>query len=263
MLLAGCFEADSDPLIPYAHLDTTLIDESSGLCASSNHPHIYWTHNDSGDTPRIFAIDKENPARSRTIRIKGADHVDWEAIASLDAKHLIIGDFGNNYSLREDLKLYVIPEPDPDTREEVSVERVIPFRYEDQTSLLGKRNFDCEAMFVREGRIYLLSKHRSDTATTLYRLEGNLARVVDTFDVGGKVTDAAYDKATGYVAVLTYEKVWVFRPKKGDESIFTGDAYSLPIDLKQCESIVFEGKNLIIGNEQGELFSLPLSRIIP
>ena len=33
------------------------ITESSGLAASKLHPGVYWTHNDSGDGPYVYAID--------------------------------------------------------------------------------------------------------------------------------------------------------------------------------------------------------------
>ena len=33
------------------------LDEISGIIASRRNPHVWWVHNDSGDTARIFASD--------------------------------------------------------------------------------------------------------------------------------------------------------------------------------------------------------------
>ena len=43
-------------LTPYAKIDFDQITESSGLVKSRKYPSVYWTHNDSGDSARIFAI---------------------------------------------------------------------------------------------------------------------------------------------------------------------------------------------------------------
>src|SRR5262249_25920895 len=38
-------------------INTTAIDEDSGLAASRVNSNVLWTHNDSGDTSRVFAIN--------------------------------------------------------------------------------------------------------------------------------------------------------------------------------------------------------------
>ena len=45
------------PATQLAVLKDKSIKESSGIAASRNHPDIYWTHNDSGDGPFIYAFD--------------------------------------------------------------------------------------------------------------------------------------------------------------------------------------------------------------
>ena len=35
----------------------TELRESSGLGVSQSYPGVFWTHNDSGDGPRLYAID--------------------------------------------------------------------------------------------------------------------------------------------------------------------------------------------------------------
>jgi len=42
--------------VEVARLSSHSITEASGLCASRLHPGVLFTHNDSGDTHRIYAI---------------------------------------------------------------------------------------------------------------------------------------------------------------------------------------------------------------
>ena len=46
-------------LIPYALIDFDEIVESSGIIKSKKYPGVFWTHNDSGDSARIFAITED------------------------------------------------------------------------------------------------------------------------------------------------------------------------------------------------------------
>jgi hypothetical protein len=62
-------------------LQDSAINESSGIVASRTTPGVYWTHNDSGDGPYIYALD-EHGARRGTWRVKGASARDWEDIAA-------------------------------------------------------------------------------------------------------------------------------------------------------------------------------------
>lgn len=62
--LAGCFAIATWTARGQAvdfesrRLQSDAISESSGLVASRTHDGVFWTHNDSGDAPRIFAIDR-------------------------------------------------------------------------------------------------------------------------------------------------------------------------------------------------------------
>ena len=73
--------------------------ESSGLAASARHAGILWTHNDSGDFARIYAIGPDGRTRA-VIRLAGQRPRDWEAIAAGPAGTLWIGDIGDNSGRR-------------------------------------------------------------------------------------------------------------------------------------------------------------------
>src|SRR5438477_556362 len=48
------------------------IDESSGLAASRKYPGCLWTHNDSGDSARLFLLDAQGKTLSE-VDVQGAD----------------------------------------------------------------------------------------------------------------------------------------------------------------------------------------------
>src|SRR3982751_2335002 len=54
--------------------------ESSGIAASKCQPGVYWTHNDSGDGPNIYAFN-EKGQNLGTFRVSNAQNDDWEDIA--------------------------------------------------------------------------------------------------------------------------------------------------------------------------------------
>lgn len=116
------------------------IAESSGLIASRTMPGLFWTHNDSGDSPRLFLLDGKGKTTA-TLRVKNAEAVDWEDISQIRRNgkdHLLIADVGNNARRRMQVQLYLMEEPivprkDPDKpfAGEVSTIQTIRVQYED------------------------------------------------------------------------------------------------------------------------------------
>ncbi|HEU4874122.1 MAG TPA: hypothetical protein VFT44_13565, partial [Pyrinomonadaceae bacterium] len=91
------------------------ISESSGLAASRSTPGAYWTHNDSGDGPFIYAFDTRGDSLG-VFRIAGAQARDWEDMAvgpgpQRGKSYLYIGDIGDNNDARAEIVVYRVPEP--------------------------------------------------------------------------------------------------------------------------------------------------------
>jgi hypothetical protein len=112
----------------------------------------------------------------------------------------------------------------------------------------------------------LLTKHRSDNRTRLYRLEGdspkrsNPLRLVDSFEIGGMVTAADASPNGKLVAVLTYTALWVFEYDRATGSIFRKSVRKTPMFAWQAEAVAWDGNDsLVVGNEQGQLFRVALS----
>lgn len=131
------------------HLKLT---ESSGICRSPTIPGLYYSHNDSGNAPTLYAFDElgenlgEYPLNLRPI--------DCEAISSgmvNSVPTIILCDVGDNNLARLSYKIHVINEVSGTSGPTFS--RSINFTYPD-----GKRR-NCEsATLLPDGKIILVTK---------------------------------------------------------------------------------------------------------
>jgi hypothetical protein len=272
--------ATQDPLSPTqsrnvlekrGKIGNRAISESSGLVKSRRWLNLFWTHNDSGDGPRIFAIkgDGTNVDNGSTwnagIQVTGAENIDWEDIAIDDNGYLIIGDIGNNVSHRSLLALYRVREPDP-FRDQVTLPaETIAVYFPDR---LGPA-FDSEALFWAKGSIYLLTKTRGGTNTGLYRLDANQPKGkeplirIGSFDFGAPVTAADASPDGRHLAVLTYRAVWLFERPVEKDNYLRGKRSSFSFRIWQCEAVCFDDGKLLISNEGRRLFELDVGVLLP
>ena len=91
------------------------INESSGVALSTVTPGVVFTHNDSGDAPRFFAVGPTGETLA-TYTVAGAGAVDWEDMArgpasNGDGSSLYFADIGNNLRDRAVLDVYEVAEP--------------------------------------------------------------------------------------------------------------------------------------------------------
>ncbi|MCC5849057.1 MAG: hypothetical protein JJU29_13305 [Verrucomicrobia bacterium] len=266
-------------LEPAGQIQDERVAESSGLAHSRQFPGLWWTHNDSGHTPHLFPMDAEGKKLGEPVLIEEARNVDWEDLAADDHGQIWISDLGNNANRRRDLAVYIIDEPRPLPEDEgggfpesVPVKRKIRVRYPDQEAFPPeKRNFDSEAIFVRGKTLYVLTKHRSDTDTKLYKLEddgGDEEQVLvhlQTFPDIGMVTAAALHPDDKRLAVLTYTGVWVFETDGDTERFLDGNVWRMittPVVWRQVEAIDWlDDETLLITNEQRDVYRIGLEQL--
>lgn len=103
------------PPVSIATIKNNSISESSGLTASRLTPGAYWTHNDSGDGPFIYAFDIRGSSLA-VFRVAGAQARDWEDMASgpgpqRNKSYLYLGDIGDNNRARSEIIVYRVIEP--------------------------------------------------------------------------------------------------------------------------------------------------------
>ncbi len=136
------------------------VDESSGLACSRRTSGVFWTHNDSGDRPRIFAFNRRGEDLG-TFRVLGAAALDWEDMASVrlgEKPYLLCADTGDNARRRKTATVYLVEEPalgkdgEP-PRGAVGAAQAIHFTYED-----GPQNCEAVAIDATEGVLYLVTK---------------------------------------------------------------------------------------------------------
>jgi hypothetical protein len=256
-------------------LNLKLVPECSALWASPSQPGVFWTLADSGAKAAVTPVRADGTMVPvgrgfwGSVSLKGATNVDWEAIAGDAAGNLIVGDVGNNVSRRKELALYLFKEPAPGATEVADVRKVV-FSWPDQTAFPDPElTHDCEAMFLLRGKLYLLTKHRRDTLTDLWRAEipaaGTRATLTKLarFDVGGMVTDACLSPDQKRLAILTYRNVWVFDVPAVGEDFFHAPALHAPISPPmlsfQVEGCAWlDAGHLLVGSEQGDLFRIAL-----
>tara|TARA_B110000263_G_scaffold221171_1_gene209480 strand:+ start:42 stop:1013 length:972 start_codon:yes stop_codon:yes gene_type:complete len=203
------------------------VSESSGLGISRSYPGAFWTHNDSGDAPRFYALD-ESAGLLATIDVQGVEARDWEAMALGPCPHhsvrscLYAGDIGDNLSLRDSVVVHVIEEPDPFAGDStVSAIGSVRFVYPDGPH-------DAEGLAITgAGDLVVVTKERKQT-TWLFQIPARDvsaaiedARVV-TLGAGTQLpihpdraavryaTGAALNARGDYLAVRTYAEIYVF-----------------------------------------------------
>ncbi|NQT64302.1 MAG: hypothetical protein HQ556_15180 [Candidatus Marinimicrobia bacterium] len=271
------------------------IDEQSAIIKSQTYDNVYWLCNDSGDKPFVFPVTGQGEMivpdfmKKRYIgkkideypgiKIKNASLIDWEALAVLKDT-LIIADVGNNGNTRRDMGVYLIPEPNPRSIYETRPLLWLPVRYEDQSKYPAEEwEFDCESIFTFQGKIYFLTKHRSDrhirkpaAATKLYRMDtrfthkANVLKLINRKDnLGGWVTDASMAQDESAMVLIAQNPlatiIWYFpKPKQGDDFLAqTPRSYSL-VKADQAEGVCFKDpQTIIVTNEQREWFEIPLT----
>jgi hypothetical protein len=140
------------------------IGESSGLAVSPSHPDVLWTHDDSGNPPRLFALGSSGRV-SATVRVTGVPDVDWEALAAFrDATGralLAVGDIGDNLGNRQLVEVDVVAEPSPLLDSEVRPLLRLRLRYPD-----GPR--DAETLLVDRGRGRMFVVSKGVLGSTVY-----------------------------------------------------------------------------------------------
>jgi hypothetical protein len=160
-----------------ATLEDASINESSGLVASRRNPDLFWTHNDSGDDPLIYAFDRRGRRRG-VWRVEGAQARDWEDIAigpgpKSGQPYLYIGDIGDNSNSRREIIVYRVPEPLIESNDAASSRKnprstetaeVIRMQYPD-----GPHNAEALMTHPLTGDIYIATK-TSAAATVIYKL---------------------------------------------------------------------------------------------
>ncbi len=246
--------------------------ESSGLQAVT--PARLLTHNDSGDQPRFFVVDTSGNLL-HTRYLENATTIDVEDITSDSNGNIYLGDFGNNFNTRTDLKIYKISAAEVMSGENVATQ-IIGFNYPDQISFPPapqEQNFDCEAFFYYRDSLYLFSKNRGTSLySKMYRLpskEGNYnALLVDSFFTGHWITSAAINPSATAFVLLSESNLFLYTGF-ANGNFSNAVMQQFEIDSSQKEGICFLNDTAIyitdegVPGNAGNLYFTSLGNYIP
>ncbi|HBJ35221.1 MAG TPA: hypothetical protein DDZ51_10795 [Planctomycetaceae bacterium] len=234
-----------------ATLENASVTESSGLAFSNLSSDLLWTHNDSGDSARLFAFDR-NGKTTGGCELAAVDATDFEDMASFvqdSVARLVVADVGDNGSVRPFVSLYFFDEPPPDQQTTVKGWTRIDVRYAD-----GPR--DCEAILVdvRRGVVTLITKsflpvasvyelplpkrvrHNGDATAAEAQVLARVAALPIPL-----VTAADHDPAAGDVILTNYFQMFRYAGDQNDKAWWqsTPTAIDLP-RLKQIEAVAVD-----------------------
>jgi hypothetical protein len=180
--------------------------ELSGLALSRS--GTLWTHNDSGDSPRVFALDRRGRFQ-REVTVAGAEAIDWEDIAAR-GRTLYVGDIGDNLAARPNVTVYRFAEPPPGTTS-VTAQR-IDLRYAD-----GAHDAETVLVDPRSGAIVIVTKDIGGQAGVYVASKGRLRKRA-TLELGvGQPLTAGDVSGDGRTIVLrSYDRAFVFARRAGE-----------------------------------------------
>ncbi len=229
-------------------LSADAITEASGLVFGEQ---ALWTHNDSGGTARLFALDSDG-ALLGTLELTNAPARDWEDIATWGPL-LVIADVGDNDEKRTDARLIIVAEPEGLEGGEVlqtTEYLVLPL------DLDAPANIEAVAIDPQTDALVLLTKSE-DGAHLLIAEPGwadeDVVRPIDhgtilfgEGDLPGSplATGMDIDPVGHRIVVQTYTGPWLFRRDGELADAFFGTPCEVPGMLEQNEAVAIDGPRL-------------------
>lgn len=264
--------------VEIATLANRQINESSGLACSRRTPGVFWTHNDSGGRPRVFAFNRKGEHLAE-LTIRGARAIDWEDMCSFKQggkSYLLLADTGDNARKRKRCTLYIVEEPklDPTKRnvklfvkntQNAKIAKRIRYTYEDGPH-------DCESVAVDPTSNTILLVSKRGTERYVYTLplpektpqKPQVAKKIATLRIPNTTAMDISPDGTRAI-VLTYMMAYEYSRRDGESwaQAFARPGRTLLMPLrKQGEGICFgpDGKNLYLTSEK---LPTPLIEIKP
>jgi hypothetical protein len=230
-----------------ATLNIKGLNEISGIVSSRKNPGVLWLHEDSGNTPTLFALNAQGDLIG-TIQITNAPSIDWEdmAIGPCGADDcLFIADVGDNAAKRKNVSILRLIEPDLKGLTPFQL-KITPeqfsFQYPDGPQ-------DVEAMAITpQGMPVLFSKRQDGTSKVFLfsDLQSNPTQIA-TLNLGKKGLAASVTAADmlpdgSRVLIRAYFLALEYRLPQADIlQIESAEVVPVPTGLElQGESIAYE-----------------------
>ena len=256
-------------VIDTAFLAAPRLVESSGVVASELVPGVYWSHNDSGDGPFLYATDSTGRDLG-AVRVALAGAVDWEELAAgpcfvAPGRCLYAADIGDNRRRRARVVLYRLREPAPPNGPADTL-RTVPL-LDSLVLVYPDRLHDAEALVVTPGGAVLLVTKDLFGPAVLYRTTAAAGATPRTLTevgplamatgiaTGRLATGAALSPDGALLVVRTYVSLHFFR-LNGDSlpvPLNPRRGITIPVVEPQGEGVAFDGPDrLVLTSERGE-----------
>lgn len=232
-----------------------LISEASGLVASRQNPGVLWVHNDSGDKPRVYAINTKGDLLG-ICNVGGATARDWEDIAigpgpDPNRQYLYIGDIGDNQAKYPEVIVYRVPEPKLDAAVAFGMMPIGPAEAIHLTYPGGPRDAETLLVDPQTRDIYIIAKRElfskvyragyPQSTTQQTRLEA-VTVLPWGFATGG---DVSPDGREVIVRSMGNASLWTRPAGEPLWHAFSGRQIHLPLaNEPQGEAICFDSQGL-------------------
>ncbi len=240
-------------------LGSSDIHEASGLGDSALNPGVLWTHNDSGDGARLFALAHDG--RLLGTYTLDTPTRDWEDLSlgwddNLGAPAIYVGDIGDNAESRESIVVLVVPEPHVDpaaadaTSESLAVAATLTLTYPD-----GPHNSETLMVDPVTGDLLVVTKdYGGDTEIFVKRaphVDGTETPLVWVAQLqfgsppltgSGATTAGDFSPLGDRIAIRTYSHAWLWRRDQADDLATTFAATPCDLDAPnevQGEALAF------------------------
>jgi hypothetical protein len=233
--------------------------ETSGLIESRTHPGVFWLHNDSGDTPRFFAIDAAG-ARLGAFDLAAVAAVDWEDMSSgpgpTPGEWLYFGDIGDNDEKREFVTVYRVPEPDLAA---LTGETAVLSGAEAIRLVYPDKPHNAETLLVdpQTGDLVIVAKGEP---TRIFRLPGPVAaggphtleEIAPIQFPAPVATGGDISPRGDFIAVRTYTHafLWLRPPGASIADAFAGEPCTIPL------AVEIQGETLAIAHDSAGYYTL-------
>jgi hypothetical protein len=258
LILTGCSQ------LPKEQAHTTLFEagtssgiltskqmqEASGLVASINNPEMFWSHNDSGNDPEIFLIDKTGKLVC-TVHLPDIQNRDWEDITigagpEKNKQYLYIGDIGDNKAVHDYKFIYRLEEPvinkavtDTTLRNIDEIKFKLSDGARDTESLMyDPQSHDLYILSKREAHINLYKLSQPFSTDGLMRAERVLEKLPFTMIVAADISPDGSE-----ILAKNYDHIYYWKRQTGEK---LEDAISRPAEElvykaePQGEAIAFD-----------------------
>ncbi len=277
LALAGCGETKSSPVPDPALVDAGPVDpracraceawadpeeegavtgdgmsELSGLAASRTTKGVLYTHNDSGDTARFFAIGPTGALQAE-LALAGVTATDIEDLAvgpCPEGSCVYLGDIGDNEEKRKSIAIYRVKEPA--LRSETLTPRVLTLVYPDgphnaETLLVSP---DGDLVIVTKtptGRSGIYTLGRDELTTAKQATLKRIGELVVPKDGGGLVTGGSFHPCEKRVVLRTYTALFEYRFTGGLDTVFASEPTLLPAGREpQGEAVTYSADGTTI-----------------